>query len=51
MCACVYGYIFPGSQRQFYRYQKQARANVEAKEHGNTGLAKIKKHTKLATMI
>ena len=32
-----------------YRYQKHTRANVEAREHGNMGLAKTRKHTKQAT--
>ena len=32
----------------FYRYQKQARANVEAREHCSTTLTKTRKHTKEA---
>ena len=29
----------------FYQYQGYARANREASEHGNMGLAKLRKHT------
>ena len=33
----------------FYQYQAYARANREASDHGNTGLAKARKHTQQAT--
>ena len=36
-------------QATFYRYQGYARANREASEHGNTELAKPRKHTQQAT--
>ena len=36
-------------QATFYRYQAYARANREASEHGNTRLAKLRKHTQQAT--
>ena len=36
-------------QATFYRYQAYARANREANEHGNTRLAKLRKHTQQAT--
>ena len=44
-------YISRVLEATFYRYQKQARANVKATEHGNTGLAKTRKHTKQATTM
>ena len=49
MCMRAWMHISGVSEATFYRYQKQARANVEAKEHGNTGLAKTRKHTEQAT--
>ena len=49
VCMRAWMHISEVSEATFYRYQKQARANVEAKEHGNIGLAKIRKHTEQAT--
>ena len=46
VCMRAWMHISRVSEATFYRYQKQARANVEAREHGNTGLAKTRKHTK-----
>ena len=42
-------YIFEVTQATFYRYQGYVRSNREAREHGNTGLAKPRKHTQQAT--
>ena len=38
-------HIFGVPQATFYQYQGYARANWEASEHGNTELAKPRKHT------
>ena len=49
VCMRAWMHISGVSEATFYRYQKLARANVEAMEHGNTGLTKTRKHTKQAT--
>ena len=41
-------HIFDVLEATFFRNQKQAIANVEAREHGNTRFAKKRKHTKQA---
>ena len=49
VCMHAWMHIFRVPQATFYRYQGYARANREASEHGNTGLAKPRKHTQQAT--
>ena len=49
VCIRAWMHISGVSEATFYRYQKQARANVEARKHGNIGLAKTRKHTEQAT--
>ena len=49
VCMHAWMHIFGVPQATFYRYQAYARANREASEHGNTGLAKPRKHTQQAT--
>ena len=44
-CMRAWMHISRVLEATFYHYQKQMRANVEAREHGNTGLAKTRKHT------
>ena len=45
VCMHVWMHISEVPQAMFYQYQGYARANWEASEHGNTGLAKPRKHT------
>ena len=45
VCMRAWMHISGVQQATFYRYQAYARANREASEHGNTGLAKPRKHT------
>ena len=49
VCMRAWMHISGVPQATFYRYQGYARANRKASEHGNTGLAKPRKHTKQAT--
>ena len=49
VCMCAWMHISRIPQATFYKYQAYARANQEASKHGNTGLAKPRKHTQLAT--
>ena len=49
VCMRAWMHIFGVPQATFYRYQAYARANREASEHGNTGLAEPRKHTQQAT--
>ena len=49
VCMRAWMHISGVPQATFYRYQAYARANREASEHGNTGLAKPRKHTQQAT--
>ena len=49
MCMRAWMHISGVPLAMYYRYQAYARANREASEHGNTGLAKPKKHTQQAT--
>ena len=49
VCMRAWMHISGVSEATFYCYQKQARAKMEAREHGNAGLAKTRKHTKQAT--
>ena len=49
VCMRAWMHISGVPQATFYRYQGYARANREASEHGNTGLAKPRKHTQQAT--
>ena len=49
VCMRAWMHISEIPQATFYRYQAYARANWEASEHGNMGLAKPRKHTQQAT--
>ena len=49
VCMRAWMHISGVPQATFYRYQAYARANREASEHGNTGLAKPRMHTQQAT--
>ena len=49
VCMRAWMHIFGIPQATFYQYHGYARANREASEHGNTGLAKPRKHTQQAT--
>ena len=49
VCMRAWMHISGVPQATFYRYQAYARANREANEHGNMGLAKPRKHTQQAT--
>ena len=49
VCMRAWMHISEVPQATFYRYQGYARANREASEHGNMGLAKPRKHTQQAT--
>ena len=49
VCMRAWMHISGVPQATFYRYQGYARANREASEHGNTRLAKPRKHTQQAT--
>ena len=49
VCMRAWMHISGVPQATFYQYQGYARANREANEHGNTGLAKPRKHTQPAT--
>ena len=49
VCMRAWMHISEVLEATFYRYQKQARANMEAREHGNMGLAKTRKHTEQTT--
>ena len=49
VCMRAWMHIFGVSEATFNRYEKQAKVNVEAREHGNTGLAKTRKHIEQAT--
>ena len=51
VCMRAWMHISGVPQATFYRYQAYARANREANEHGNTGLAKPRKHTQQATAM
>ena len=44
VCMSAWMHISGVPHAMFYRYQAYARANREANEHGNTGLAKSRKH-------
>ena len=48
VCMRAWMHISGVPQATFYRYQGYARANREASEYGNTGLAKPRKHTQQA---
>ena len=45
VCMRAWMHISRVPQASFYQYQGYARANREASEYGNTGLAKPRKHT------
>ena len=45
VCMCAWMHISGVPEATFYQYQACARANWEANEHGNTRLAKPRKHT------
>ena len=49
VCMCAWMHISRVRQVMFNRYQAYARANREASKHGNTGLAKPRKHTQQVT--
>ena len=48
VCMRAWMHIFGVPQATFYRYQAYVRANWKASEHGNTRLAKPRKHTQQA---
>ena len=45
VCMRAWMHIFGVPLATFYRYHAYTRGNREASEHGNTGLAKPRKHT------
>ena len=49
VCMHAWMHISGVPQAMFYQYQAYARANRETSKHGNTGLAKPRKHTQQAT--
>nr|PNR63282.1 hypothetical protein PHYPA_001707 [Physcomitrium patens] len=49
MCLRAWMHISGVSEATFYRYQAYLKANREARDHGNTGLPKPRKHTEQAT--
>nr|PNR26396.1 hypothetical protein PHYPA_030971 [Physcomitrium patens] len=49
VCLRAWMHISGVSEATFYRYQAYVKANREARDHGNTGLPKPRKHTEHAT--
>nr|PNR49411.1 hypothetical protein PHYPA_011307 [Physcomitrium patens] len=51
VCLRAWMHISGVSEATFYRYQAYVKANREARDHGNTGLPKPRKHTEQATAM